>query len=145
MGESCACAKRPRHELAHSSTSRSTAGNQLFKFPQAWTIALKVTHSSTLSLKLLPLHETPTVNSPTLQLPLTNGAKATHPLFNLSIVRRSQQAGKVGDRRESQSPAEKSIQSVPKSTLAFSKPAPRAGTDTVLIPSVFNFPIRCRL
>src|ERR1700685_1477733 len=48
---------------------------------------LKSTHSSTFSTLPTP----PTVNSPTLQLPLTNGT--TPPLFNFSVIGSSQRQG----------------------------------------------------
>src|ERR1700685_514544 len=50
---------------------------------------LKSTHSSTFSTLPTP----PTVNSPTLQLPLTNGT--THPLFNFSVIGSSQRQGRL--------------------------------------------------
>jgi hypothetical protein len=128
----------------HRSPSLQAPGeiNSLFKFPQAsktldhWGNPLgnplKFTHSSTFSLKLLPLRNFPQSIHPLFNFPSQMEVpKATHPLFNFSIIRWSQQAGRAGKRQESPSPVEELVQSFPKSTLAFSKPAPIARTNSL--------------
>lgn len=93
---------------------------------------LKFTHSSTFSLKLLPLRNFPQSIHPLFNFPSQMEVpEATHPLFNFSIIRWSQQAGRAGKRQESPSPVEELVQSFPKSTLAFSKPAPIARTNSL--------------